>query len=906
TIAIEINNALVRLVDLDETTVVSPDNINFPRSVPKKWTNNAFLDKLTFSVGATYKVTAIIPSFGNYFMMIFTKFVNHLILKLNVSVLLENGGYLDYENRDDRKKYNTVKKWPKASRAYLKGIVTTESYIFHWDTVLPYYACLSHCPSLPVYVPDISTSNVVNIRWNIWSDDLSGIDYYDIEVYKMHPVGNGTIDNEIEEKHEIIDRKTRIVDLLAGYVCTCHFRQKEKTDTILNACILLFISYPFTKCHCLLSTITVAETGMYAVHLSAFDRAGNYKTARSFFLYDTNKIIDLDKGQIKVIKAVQYLGKDWITYSNPFIQVEWKKKFVKTDHFKNSWLAKIHSYFDIEASYDDNSGKRNVTMVPNVKGVVKFEISHNVYGTSLKSASPLTHVPSVYSETATQNVEWDDGDQLVVNVRAFDFFDNYRDENVKAYRDSTPPIISNLWLTKGDRENIAVHSVEEFKEMVIEWDAYDYHSGISHLNWRLYDNFTGSDIIHGNIDLPGQGETQTLEECEDLFKDYTRGPSCYCTKYTGCYHKHFYVKPHIAVEDGNGIVHNRSNGVHDSDYYIDVNVTNMATLTTLKTIKITIDITPPVAGHVHDGVYGSPEVDYQQDLQLDVHWEGFFDHESGVAFYQCEFSEVCLTGEHFQNKSLADGTYDTFARYDAPKPGTYFVTVVAYNRAYDMSKPVCSDGVIITTIVPSVKNVIVTHARTKPRFVGDGVGNEWYIDKNLQRHILENNTDSCKFSDPLTEAIAVFPVSQIPVDANIVCEKTRSYSNLVTRLNVTWAPVVDVVLIDDYEVGLSSVHGSSAPDIMRFQSSRRHTHILINHFGVPEGKLFYIIIKSISKSNVMGSQSVGPLIQDTTSPQFVGTVIGVSLSGNYLVANWSAASFEDSDNPFALDYEYAI
>lgn len=65
---------------------------------------------------------------------------------------------MDYENRDDRKKYNTVKKWPKASRAYLKGIVTTESYIFHWDTVLPYYACLSHCPSLPVYVPDISTS----------------------------------------------------------------------------------------------------------------------------------------------------------------------------------------------------------------------------------------------------------------------------------------------------------------------------------------------------------------------------------------------------------------------------------------------------------------------------------------------------------------------------------------------------------------------------------------------------------------------------------------------------------------------------------------------------------------------------------------------------------------------------
>lgn len=44
----------------------------------------------------------------------------------------------------------------------------------------------------------------------------------------------------------------------------------------------------------------------------------------------------------------------------------------------------------------------------------------------------------------------------------------------------------------------------------IEWDAYDYHSGISHLKWRLYSNYSGTDIIHGEIDLPGQGKTQVL------------------------------------------------------------------------------------------------------------------------------------------------------------------------------------------------------------------------------------------------------------------------------------------------------------------------------------------------------------------------------------------------------------
>lgn len=73
------------------------------------------------------------------------------------------------------------------------------------------------------------------------------------------------------------------------------------------------------------------------------------------------------------------------------------------------------------------------------------------------------------------------------------------------------------------------------------------------------------------------------------------------------------------------------------------------------------------------------------------------------------------------------------------------MTVVAYNRAYAMSKPVCSDGVTITTIVPSVKNVVVMNARTKHRLVRDVDGNEWYIDKTLQRHILENSTDRCKY-----------------------------------------------------------------------------------------------------------------------------------------------------------------
>lgn len=99
-------------------------------------------------------------------------------------------------------------------------------------------------------------------------------------------------------------------------------------------------------------------------------------------------------------------------------------------------------------------------------GIVKFDIAHDVYGPSNKSSSSFTLVSDVYAEMAVQNVAWDDGDKLIVTIRAYDLLENYRDEIISVYKDATPPIISNLWLTKGDRINIAVHSVKEFNDMV--------------------------------------------------------------------------------------------------------------------------------------------------------------------------------------------------------------------------------------------------------------------------------------------------------------------------------------------------------------------------------------------------------------------------------------------------------
>lgn len=39
----------------------------------------------------------------------------------------------------------------------------------------------------------------------------------------------------------------------------------------------------------------------------------------------------------------------------------------------------------------------------------------------------------------------------------------------------------------------------------IEWIAYDLHSGLKSIYWKLLDNYTGENIIHGHEDIPSQG-----------------------------------------------------------------------------------------------------------------------------------------------------------------------------------------------------------------------------------------------------------------------------------------------------------------------------------------------------------------------------------------------------------------
>lgn len=95
-----------------------------------------------------------------------------------------------------------------------------------------------------------------------------------------------------------------------------------------------------------------------------------------------------------------------------------------------------------------------------------FLVSYTVNdGSSVKDSRAFKSVRNIKDESEYLNLVWSDGDRADITVRAVDIFDKTLDETVIIYKDATPPVIENLWLTRGDRLNISVHSVEDFAEM---------------------------------------------------------------------------------------------------------------------------------------------------------------------------------------------------------------------------------------------------------------------------------------------------------------------------------------------------------------------------------------------------------------------------------------------------------
>ncbi|XP_076117799.1 uncharacterized protein LOC143085385 [Mytilus galloprovincialis] len=799
--------------------------------------------------------------------------------KVIVAFTSTNGGYVKVADREQNV-------WDKVTNTYYyNGQTATREFEYHWDLVDPVHCSVTSgtsCSSFVSTATDITNNPSITFTWGGWSDALAGIDRFEYDLFELKDVGTELVDG--------MDKKQSNANVPA-------------TDSSV--------------------TLAMTEPGMYSLHMTAVDKAGNYMTGRSLFLFDDESVVDKQGDPTYCPTASEDTSYIWVVEDTLKVKVQFKDRFINTRHKHNKWLNRVQTYNPQKVIYEDLYGDRTNEPIFNIHAIVDFQVSFEVHSapSTLKDSRALTSISKLKNQYDILTLNWADGDRLTSTVKAFDVLSEYNEETIVIYRDATPPLLENLWLTKGDRLNISVHSLEDFTKMTIEWEAYDMHSGLDSVNWKLFDHKTGD--VHGYEDIIAQGSASDLSSCNSTYGSYARGANCYCTPFQGCFHRHFQIKPEIKLTGG--LLQNKDKGMHEYDYYIEVSITNIAKITTVLKKKITIDISPPHSGMVHDGIKGNPEIDYQQGTDLKAYWEEFFDRESGVFFYQYIVGTSCAGKNDFTldgtNPNLVE-TYNTFGSHTASVNGTYYFTVVAYNRALDPSDPVCSDGVTIDSSVPAVQEIVVENSLITGGLITDSTFTNYYIlGSDRMRRLITDVTADCVSKATSLNDIDLYPQekfdngSLVEVDGHVFCgNSSGAPSNIGLTLyksslmEISWEPVDIPAKVYDYELGFSSTSGSAAPDIMAFESTKQHAHHRVVHSNIPDGTQFYIIIKTISKSNVEGLTTLGPCFMDTTPPEFVGgsSVFTVELSGDYLITSWPHDAVSDSEEFFELDYKFAV
>ncbi|XP_053390115.1 uncharacterized protein LOC123523221, partial [Mercenaria mercenaria] len=805
--------------------------------------------------------------------------------RLKFSISAKNGGYITYEDRSSF--------YPEhySEKSYqLRGKVTTEILELGFDMVPPVHCFeISFCIDDPLHAKDILKEPKVIVKWEGWSDDLSGIGKYEFYIWYLAKNGNSL--SPLERKY------------------------------LLSPVPYVNASTQFEV------TLNLEEPGPYSIEMIVYDKAENTKAARRIIFFDNASVVETYGSPPNVVQAAV---DGWINTFCTIIEIVWPNRYRNVKHYDLGWLNAVKDA-NISRFLDDRNGRssRTIEKVPNIKGIVRFEIAFLVEINKQLTYTSFVPVPDEYFHSQKMiygNEKLIDGKKLTYTIRAFDIVDEFAEDNVTVMIDLSPPVIQNLWLTKGTFENISVHSVLELTDLRIEWETFDYHSGIHEVSWKIFDNFTKTVVVHGQSNEPPQGEAKTLGECNQKYGLYPRGPNCYCSPYNGCFHRHYQIKPLISVDSNSGLHVGKERGEHDYDYFIEVGVKNNAGLITVQHKKITIDASPPHEGTVHDGIPGTSETDFQQSLQIAGYWDEFFDKESSVWFYTYGFSQQCLQEHDLDihlNKQV-NWTYDSTAEFTAQKPGKYHLTVMAYNHALDNCKPVCSDGVTIDIIPAVVSEIIVKNAVTADGLVKSYENEIVYVlhrNRELEKVLLPSQICKKRATTVHDSVLKLYPHkkringTKSFVELSDQCDDLYGVNSDLTayitsdlRVDISWNVTSGATNVHDFEVGISS-ENSEFPDVMDFTTSHQHQHIRLFHPNIFDGEHFYVLIKAITKSSVIDIKVIGPFLYDTAKPEFTGAVnltVEQAKDDTFLIARWAVNAFTDHGDPNALSYEAAI
>ncbi|KAL3832350.1 hypothetical protein ACJMK2_024002 [Sinanodonta woodiana] len=389
---------------------------------------------------------------------------------LNVVFIAKSGGFRNLVNFDQP---NNI--WE--TQIY-QGLTDKKEVEFKFDFYVP-----THCSEpnitiscrindVPLKIENEFTKFPVNISWAGWKDDLSKMDRYHIEVFKLSP-----------DPYDNLQEMTPLKPVHSDDVNHTH-------DGI----------YQYTY--------TPSEEGMFSVLLQAVDKANNSKIARRLFLYAPTSNISLntrDDGRLYISSAEKETGYMWQTTKagqTTEVKVEWKNHFINKFISEGKLLNKVNAYpiqfQDIQREgilqssklvfpgFDDNEGQRTVDEKPNKNGIVRFEAVISLSdGTNepQKGWFDISGLAENFKFTETLR----DGRIARVWVRAHDVLGNTISDKTEVYFDFSEPLVKNnsVVFSRNHPNGTYIYTSR------IEFEAADKESGVHKIGYILKRDDTG-------------------------------------------------------------------------------------------------------------------------------------------------------------------------------------------------------------------------------------------------------------------------------------------------------------------------------------------------------------------------------------------------------------------------------
>ncbi|CAG2241822.1 Mast/stem cell growth factor receptor kita,Tyrosine-protein kinase transforming protein kit,Mast/stem cell growth factor receptor Kit,Vascular endothelial growth factor receptor 2,Tyrosine-protein kinase receptor Tie-1,Vascular endothelial growth factor receptor kdr-like,Vascular endothelial growth factor receptor 3,Platelet-derived growth factor receptor alpha,Vascular endothelial growth factor receptor 1 [Mytilus edulis] len=391
---------------------------------------------------------------------------------LTITATVNSGGYAKLKDVNTGAHYSTS--------AYV-GQESKKVMVFHFDFQSANHCSekKNNCSNEPIDIgPDI-TKQELPISWDGWTDELAGIFRYNWEIHHLSADAGGNL-TEVSPMEPLYSKPM--------------FKEKYKP----------FIYKP-------------PSPGMYSIILDVADKANNSRFARQFVLYDPVSNITTDqKCKLYVASAQQETHFHWQSnvqnqnLNGPSLSVSWKGHFRNKFHEDNQLLNSINSFHvtamdgmyhkDVDNDLDDVSGKRTRKAIPNIHGIVMFEIASAV---DHKGGETITVIPTAISswkkvdnllhENQTIDVKRSNGDTVRIWVRSKDIMGNINVDSTVVHIDTTPPKITTVKLDA----NVNNTKFDFASRVVIS--TKDEDSGIHKIEWRIKDEKTNKVFKNGTL-----------------------------------------------------------------------------------------------------------------------------------------------------------------------------------------------------------------------------------------------------------------------------------------------------------------------------------------------------------------------------------------------------------------------